>query len=162
MLISHRVVLIIWYIVIVIRSLCRLFTKYGTLLSLVKWLFWVSNLHTYTCILLPGHPKWNHKYLHHFSYFHIMISLIQVQNLSNFMVSWEAKSELNIFRGIDWMYMASIIQVDIKYSQFRKTDGNIYWRKVCLFIDMICSVMVDCLFKHMVKYIVYYPLFWCV
>ena len=72
-----------------------------------------------------------------------MISLIQVHILSNLKVYWCSKPELNIFIGVDWMYMSSVLQADIQYLHFRKTGGNRYWWKLYLFIDMICLVIVD-------------------
>ena len=60
------------------------------------------------------------------------------------------------------MYMAYIIQADIKYRHIRKMDGNRYWWKLCLFIDMVCLVMVDWLLLHMLKiYIILSTILMC-
>ena len=49
------------------------------------------------------------------------------------------------------MYIAYTIQADIKNPQFIKSDGNRYWLKLYLFIDMICLVMVVWLLLHMIN-----------
>ena len=118
--ISHRVGLKVYDIVILMRSLWWLFTKYGTLLSLAKMLF---GLVIFVIILvfffLGIQSVTTNIYIISFCR-HNRISLINVQNLSCLKIYWESRIQFNIFIGVDWMYMASIIQEGIKYPQLRK------------------------------------------
>ena len=150
-LISHRVVMKVCDIVILMRSTLISITKMVHCLDWLKCSIWVSNIHTYNCILLPGHPEWNQ------NYWNILFLLPYNDILNPGPSCVKFDGILRVKARIEYIYRCWLNVYVIHNSGGCKESPlhKNWWKwilvKLCLFIDMICSVMVYWLFLHILK-----------